>query len=594
MRDLLRGRLTARYCVRGLIEELELPAGLGEIVARTCRRTRLSLSEQADVARELAQHFQDGLETGKSPEELQREFGDPRQSARLIRRAKIRCRPVAWRIFYSAVWRLCALLSGIVIVVWAVALVRILTATPTLKINLKQEYMAAQADIAEEDRAWPEYRAVLVDLFEDPKARRYFASPRKLTVETRALVDAFLSENRPLMAQLRAATRMPRLGYRIGEPADARKHDLGNGPTPLILSSSEDNPPAYRIGRPTSQLRKLAEILDEDLRWAREAGDGRTVYADATALLRLARHCRDGDPTPFGDIAAIGIVGAVTRSIRETLTLRPELFTDDELIRLAHELAAEDLPLAMDAAKARRVFEDDIQRLYTDDGQENGILTPAALEELQRRVRRWRGPPYEDNGPLWNSLVNAAAVFVADRQETMRMYGELEAAIEARMREPYWRRQPFSLDKELAARNDSIVPWYWRYGPLVSSYSPFYFYEGRNELLIMRRDAAQAALALELYRRRNGEWPVRLSQLVPEMLPGMPVDHFDGRQLRYRRVDGEPRLYSVGRNQVDDGGVMEDEEIAYIHDYPYYKPPGRADDWRLWPLRPRPLLPEQD
>ncbi len=64
-----------------------------------------------------------------------------------------------------------------------------------------------------------------------------------------------------------------------------------------------------------------------------------------------------------------------------------------------------------------------------------------------------------------------------------------------------------------------------------------------------------AGIALERYRLKNGEYPERLEQLVPEFLEAVPTDWFCGEALRYRR-DAERgfRLYGVGRNGVDDGG----------------------------------------
>ena len=48
---------------------------------------------QAGIAGELVAHFADGLEDGTAEEELLAGFGDPRATAKLMRRAKLRCRP---------------------------------------------------------------------------------------------------------------------------------------------------------------------------------------------------------------------------------------------------------------------------------------------------------------------------------------------------------------------------------------------------------------------------------------------------------------------------------------------------------------------
>jgi len=62
-------------------------------------------------------------------------------------------------------------------------------------------------------------------------------------------------------------------------------------------------------------------------------------------------------------------------------------------------------------------------------------------------------------------------------------------------------------------------------------------------------------VALELYRLRQGAYPESLDALVPDYLPEMPLDPFAGKAFRYRRTDDNFRLYSVGQNMKDDGGV---------------------------------------
>lgn len=70
-------------------------------------------------------------------------------------------------------------------------------------------------------------------------------------------------------------------------------------------------------------------------------------------------------------------------------------------------------------------------------------------------------------------------------------------------------------------------------------------------------DAARVAIALERHRLANGALPEALDVLVPRFLGKIPTDLFDGKPLRYRRnADGSYILYSVGWNQIDDGGEI--------------------------------------
>lgn len=68
-------------------------------------------------------------------------------------------------------------------------------------------------------------------------------------------------------------------------------------------------------------------------------------------------------------------------------------------------------------------------------------------------------------------------------------------------------------------------------------------------------DLAALACALERYRLADGEFPTTLDALVPRFVAKLPDDILTGEPLKYRRTDaGGFVLYSVGFNQVDDGG----------------------------------------
>lgn len=75
---------------------------------------------------------------------------------------------------------------------------------------------------------------------------------------------------------------------------------------------------------------------------------------------------------------------------------------------------------------------------------------------------------------------------------------------------------------------------------------------------------ADTSIAIEQFRRANGSLPLTLAELVPEFLPAVPIDSMDGNPLRYVVNDDGYMLYSVGRNGVDDGGVIGDERLDEV------------------------------
>ncbi len=75
----------------------------------------------------------------------------------------------------------------------------------------------------------------------------------------------------------------------------------------------------------------------------------------------------------------------------------------------------------------------------------------------------------------------------------------------------------------------------------------------RNQTMV---NEALVACALERYRVAQGKHPETLDALVPQFADRLPNDLINGQPLKYRRTaDGSFVLYSVGWNEVDDGGV---------------------------------------
>jgi len=66
---------------------------------------------------------------------------------------------------------------------------------------------------------------------------------------------------------------------------------------------------------------------------------------------------------------------------------------------------------------------------------------------------------------------------------------------------------------------------------------------------------AQAAIAVQRYRLAKDELPDQLKDLVPDYLDSVPTDPFDGKELRYKKLETGFVVYSIGENLSDDGGI---------------------------------------
>ena len=72
--------------------------------------------------------------------------------------------------------------------------------------------------------------------------------------------------------------------------------------------------------------------------------------------------------------------------------------------------------------------------------------------------------------------------------------------------------------------------------------------------------AARAGVAIERYRLAKGRLPGELSELVPIYLESIPIDPFDGRELRYEVFEKGFVVYSIGEDGSDDGGREKPEK----------------------------------
>lgn len=70
-------------------------------------------------------------------------------------------------------------------------------------------------------------------------------------------------------------------------------------------------------------------------------------------------------------------------------------------------------------------------------------------------------------------------------------------------------------------------------------------------------DLASIAIALERYYLKNKDYPATLDTLVPDYSPNLPMDIASQAPFKYERQSADSfRLWSIGWNQKDDGGVI--------------------------------------
>ncbi len=573
VRDLARGRLSGRLDLRQTVARTTLPPSLRRLVYDVSGRTRLWSLEQADVARELSSHFLEGLDRGESPEALIAAFGSRRRAARLIRRAKRRQRGALWRAWRRTV-QVAFLLLVVLVGLYAAAAYRLMSGKP----EIKQDYLAmanARASaVPAAQRAWPEYRAALMELRDMPTWGERVRPGYAGWVE----VERYLERHGAVIKRVREAAGRPGLGYHAGFEIDEADRALW----PHLAGASAEGQPRdlSRVLLPyLEELNKLTKLLSLDALRAADRGDGAVALDDIQAILGLSEHAFEL-PYVINNIRAFAAVTLAANTVGEILTDAPEVFSDDQLRALAHMLAAAhggSLRARFDGE--HYWFLDLVQRMYTDDGNGDGRITAEGLYALHQL-------PIPESVVGVSPLAPVAGLVVAGRQDMSDEFDRWLALAEAESSKPLWRQDPERITRELQRRTDSTlyIARYLSLPLLVETLGPL----GRSaELVTQQRDAIGVAIALELYRRRHGDWPDRLELLVPSMLPMIPVDRFDGRPIKYRVENGAPILYSVGADTDDDGGRQPEggraarQATMLNHD----RTPLTDSDWVLWPIR---------
>ncbi len=100
------------------------------------------------------------------------------------------------------------------------------------------------------------------------------------------------------------------------------------------------------------------------------------------------------------------------------------------------------------------------------------------------------------------------------------------------------------------------------------------------------------AVVAERYRLQHNKWPDKLDDLVSaKLITALPLDPFDGKPLRWKVTDEGRIVYSVGKDRVDNGGVVGPDQWTKGNSdigYRLYDPNKR----RQAPRPPKPAEPE--
>lgn len=294
-----------------------------------------------------------------------------------------------------------------------------------------------------------------------------------------------------------------------------------------------------------SKFREFARLLVAEGKWRKREGDIDGAVESQITALKLVRRIGD-EPSLIGFLVQGAIFAIAFGGLRQILSdadASPKTYQ-----ALMSELQAWDID------------RDFLQALRSDR-----VFVIATCEWMRRKASR-RMTPELVEGELKVNL----AIFLKDKsslvaQNELKALRHLNAVIDiARKGEPYdwnaikqleeqWEQEVAGPVKSMNLMGMELI---WDEKAIAKALVPTYskIFHRAASFHAMQR-ISQTAVALRLYRHEHGRYPETLEELVPKYLRSVPVDPFDGKPLRYKRLQNGFKVWSVGENMKDEGGV---------------------------------------
>ena len=585
----------------------DLPQNVRNLIAQVAKKTKLRKAERADVQRELTSHFQEALASGKSADDVVRAYGDAQACAKNLRIAVIAKRSPIDRAFgLTFMWSARAV--GAFVLLYAVVAISMSFNTPKVSFDPVKRYRESLPVAKSPDQvAWPAYRDALVKMgmgWDDPKresAGVEAASDSLPGSENWNAATAWLTANRAQIDAFCKATKRPVFGFPVGvavsddDAALFGKNSQSNSISNAAIDNSDVDKlvtsefPSFGMLLPQlASLRDAAKIIASDMMMAVEKADGERATRDAEAIIALSIHAQEGRIL-IGDLVGMSIRSIVVNRILMALEWKPNTFTDSQLKRLQNALRS--VPPALerpDFTSERLMFEDIVQRVYTDDGHGDGRFAPqwkqlrliSALESISAgNDGKQQGATTQFT--LLASFLSQPFAFyaIAGRKEALDHY---DASIKRLAGQPNDSLNDAVTASTIAEEEfvESMTAHGARFfleGILVPALGKVVF---SFQIDRANRDACVISIAAELYHRANGKWPASAKDLAPLCNGDAPRDSWNGKSILMETDANGFRMWSVGRDGVDDrGNLKKSTQAKDSVDWVWLAPRGNLERW---------------
>jgi hypothetical protein len=294
-----------------------------------------------------------------------------------------------------------------------------------------------------------------------------------------------------------------------------------------------------------ARLKGSSQYLGLHATAALKAGDRATALEDVKLMFRLIKSIQL-DPNLIAQLVRFSLLAIALQPVWEGLADRQ--WSDAELSVIEQELGRldflADCQLAMRGERACNVWAVDFirKRGISELGEMVGSQREASErmeweKTLGQAMFRLIPAGWFDQNKLSLCRVHEKYLLAMAAQEDRRV-APLAAMQQLDASFAKWRRRPYDMLTGI------LMP---ALGRVVE----------KSARAQSWADLARVACALERYRLANGQSPETLEALAPKFIAKLPHDVVNGQPLKYRRTeDSQFILYSVGRNETDDGGTL--------------------------------------
>jgi hypothetical protein len=329
-----------------------------------------------------------------------------------------------------------------------------------------------------------------------------------LAEDTKALVAEYLVDNQKALELLRKGAAIEHSRYPV---------DLSKGFEALMpdLSNIRDG----------AKLLKLEAVLHA------ENGKPEQAVDSITSTFGLARSLSK-EPILVSQLVRIACQALAVSTLEHTIN-RTE-FTDEQLVDLGQTLVSAENPSAMTRAFAGERC-----------AGVNIFKMPAA--QILRIIDGGSPPPAVVAIALYkfSGLADMDAVMYVD---FMNDY------LKAIQLPPHKRQDVVDAVCDRVEAVSKIHILLWGFMP---AFSRIIQIDVRN---IAQLHTSRTGLAVQRYRLAVGKLPDTLAELIPTYLDAVPKDPFDGKDLRYKKLETGFVVYSIGEDGNDDGGKEKPRE----------------------------------